>query len=266
METREKVATATFAIFLIWAFYHASIISWTSEDVWNTMRIWRPNDPKILSTGIPFILNNNDIDGTVLHAYPLLGVLIFYAIPLKLLNFLAHFAIVSIYLLLYTLVSKKIIYWYPLTIPIPMYFSVFTPSTIDWLIFPLIYHLLTKRKNIEATTLGIILVYIHGFIPLFYLTALYLFLKKYRLILYTVAFTLPQLIPLLYFSGGYFTVWNETLGVYAWKMGDRLFYSFLIPVLWFRILTVLTYVIVFFMLVRNKTTNHRGDSIVTKQC
>src|SRR3972149_11028821 len=93
----EKIATVTFAIFLVWVFIYSYFYPFNHD--------------------ILLIKNSNFIIdyGSMSHALPVLGVLIYKILPITVIVWLSPFASVGVYLLLYLLVSKKIIYWYPIT-------------------------------------------------------------------------------------------------------------------------------------------------------
>ena len=178
------------------------------------------------------------------HALPVLGVLIYKILPITVIVWLSPFASVGVYLLLYLLVSKKIIYWYPITIPIPLYYTTLLPSVIDWILLPFIYDRLKKGRERQAITISVIMVYIHGPFAFAYLPILFLFLNKKRELLWTIIFSLPQLVPLLYFSQGYTSYVREyffnfylfghyvvTMSYYYWRILVFLNYSAILLIL-----------------------------------
>jgi hypothetical protein len=222
----EKIATLTFVIFLIWVFIYAWLIPF-NEDI-----------TLIRESGL--IIDY----GFMSHASPLFGVLFYKLIPTKLIIWLSPFAIVGIYLLLYFLVSKKIIYWYPITIIIPPFFSTLIPSVIDWLLLPIIYHKLITDHEKQGIALSAVMIYFHGPFALMYLPILFFYLRKIREFFWVVIFSLPQLIPLLYFSKGYTTYISKYL-LYFSVYG---FFDFTTSYFNFRILITFIYSLVFLVL------------------
>lgn len=242
----EKISKASFIIFLIFIL----IYSFSS----------RPNkfsgDLDVLVQGKFWTASGVDTnnDGSVdmilyKHPYPILGVILFAILPKNFFLLTGPFALVLSYLLIYWKVSKRIIYLYPLTILNPLYFYTFTTRTFDWLLLPIVYDRLKKDRDFQATILGAAMVYIHGVIPLFYLVVVFAYLKKQRQLVLLVIMTLPQLIPLLYFSQGYAEFWSQVPGV-TWKpifLGRR--YLLTLSNLSFRVISALAYLITFLSLI-----------------
>jgi hypothetical protein len=89
------------------------------------------------------------------------------------------------------------------------------------------------------------MVYFHGFIPLFYLTVVYLYLNKAKLLAWVYYFSIPQLIPLMYFSKDYFKTHEEM--IYRFNVFSFLNYWFDMNFNHFRIVIILLYIIMFIL-------------------
>lgn len=230
-KSAEKIATITFVIFLVWvfiyAYFYVNIYPGFNHDI-------------LLIKNSNFIIDY----GSMSHALPILGVLIYKTIPTQVIIWLSPFAIVSVYLSLYFLVSKRIVYWYPATILIPLYHTTLVPSVIDWLLLPIVYNMLTKGHEKHAVVLSVMMVYIHGPFAFAYLPILFLFLNRKRELFWVTVFSLPQLLPLLYFSHGYTSYVREYF--FNFFVGD--IYIFTMSYFYWRILITLIYSIVFLAL------------------
>jgi hypothetical protein len=187
-------------------------------------------------------------DGYVTHAYPILSVLILKYVPIDFFIMLSPFAMVASYLFLYFMVSKKIIYFFPFTILIPLFYSTFTTSTIDWLLLPIVYHKISRGQLNQSLLLGLLMVYIHGFVSLYYLVVLYAYLGKFDIIGKLVALSLPQLLPLVYFSQEYTGAWLNIIGTYTMNIFWNL--SFTTPVPVFRFIVATLYIGTFISIIR----------------
>jgi hypothetical protein len=230
-KSAEKIATITFVIFLVWVFIYA---------------YFYVNFYPGFNHDILLIKNSNFVIdyGSMSHALPILGVLIYKAVPTQVIIWLSPFAIVNVYLFLYFLVSKRIIYWYPLTILIPLYHTTLVPSVIDWLLLPIVYNILKKGHEEQAVVLSVIMVYIHGPFAFVYLPILFLFLNRKKELFWITVFSLPQLLPLLYFSQGYTSYVREYFFIFS-VFGH---YLFTMSYYYWRILILLIYIGVFLVL------------------
>jgi hypothetical protein len=155
-----KIAFYSFSLFLVWIFINAYF---TVEQ----------EDLLVYSKNILFAT-----EGSMTHALPL-GNLIYQIIPLQVFVWLSPLALVLVYLQLYFLVSKKIIYWYPITILIPFYWSALSPSMIDWLLIPHVYKSLVDGKERKAIALGVLMIFMHGPFALGYLFVILTFLRRH---------------------------------------------------------------------------------------
>jgi hypothetical protein len=207
MKIKEKIATLTFIIFLVGIFFYS--LNTPIKENHDLYQLADQTSHSKKTPGTLFIY-----DGVTVHSYPLLGKIPFKLIPVNFFIYFSPFALVSIYLLIYFIVSKKIIYYYPLSILTPLFFSTFTASTIDWILLPVVYDRIRKNQQWQAIFLGVLMIYLHGVIPLFYLTVLYIYLKKPKELSYIVAFSIPQLIPLIYYSPDYYEKWSGILYFY----------------------------------------------------
>jgi hypothetical protein len=243
-ELINKIATFTFLVFLIIVFlrirHQAQVLTgnFYIQDIYN------------LKTSNLFVK-----DMKTSHAYPLLGVLIYKFVPTKIFVALAPFALVSVYLLIYFLVSKNIIYWYPATVLIPIFFPTFLPTTIDWLLLPVVYDRIKTKHDTPALIIGTMMVYIHGFIPLFYLLVLCLVMRKEMLFVKILLFSLPQLIPLLYFSQGYFLAHSDdyfSYFIYGKYNGSPFLYILRAKQIHMRIAVMASYIFTFIALIFRK--------------
>jgi hypothetical protein len=190
------------------------------------------------------------------YKYPLLSVALVKILSEQTLIKLGPLTLISSYLLLYALVSKKIIYFFPLTILIPSYFWAFTPSHVDWLMTPIIYYLLKKNKNKYAIITSVFLIYTHGFVSLVYVLFVFILLGKIRPLKYVIVFALPQLLDTLVHL-------NEVEYIVGWSKPALYFFypsvylpsfiglneiNFYAPVLFMRILTILMYLFTIFLI------------------
>lgn len=202
---KEKLATLSFIVFLMGAFLYAyySPPNRYSEDldVLAQGRLW---------TGTGYDYNGDGMVDVVVysHPYPLLGILIFKYIPKAFFLWIGPFALVASYLLIYYKVSKRIVYWYSLTVLNVLFLYTFTTRTFDWLLLPLVYDSVKKNRKVRAMLLGTLMVYIHGVIPLVYTAVLLAYLRRYDILRWVSLLSLPQILPLLYLTRGYYSFWS----------------------------------------------------------
>jgi hypothetical protein len=125
------------------------------------------------------------------------------------------FAIVLVYLLLYRFVSEDIVYWFvPLSL-LPAFFY----TVVDWLLLPLLYNRLERKRFKQAVSVGVIMVHFHGHYAFFYIVVLLLYLNDFSVLLWISALSLPQLISLSYLSQGYISFFSGVrwiFPVYGW--------------------------------------------------
>jgi hypothetical protein len=244
----ERVAALTFVIFLFGAFlysYYSEPNQFSEDlDVLSEGKFW---------AGVGY---DHDNDGSVdeiifSHPYPLLGILIFGYVAKEFFVWIGPFALVSAYLLLYFKVSKRIIYWYPVTVLNVLFLYTFTTRTFDWLLLPIVYDRLTKNKDTEAIVIGALMVYIHGFVPLAYLVILLTYMRRYRVLGAMFLLSLPQILPLLYFSKGYYSFWSGVLNSYKLTLYSYSL-NFTITNFKFRTLLAASYIIPFIGLVEKE--------------
>ncbi|MHA2220149.1 MAG: hypothetical protein ACXACY_30070 [Candidatus Hodarchaeales archaeon] len=231
----ESVASIIFAIFLFGIFINAQHMP--------------------LNPDIEKIRNSNLIiyQEGMSHASPLLGVLFYNLLPVQTFHWLSPFGLVAVYLSLYFLVSKKIIYWWPLLMLIPPFFSTIIPAVIDWIILPVVYNRLVNGYDKQAIFLSVALVYFHGPYAFVYLPILFLFLSKKKELFWVVILSIPQLLPLLYFSQGYILYAQKD---YLWFTIFGIF-DFVMSYFNFRILTSINYIVVLLaLLIDEKSRRH----------
>ncbi|MHA2220304.1 MAG: hypothetical protein ACXADW_22985 [Candidatus Hodarchaeales archaeon] len=230
MKTADKVATFCFVIFLVGVFiYSALLMPHFNLDI--------------------LVYKNNNLHfcyPQVCHAFPILSNLFYKVTPSLFVIMLSPFASVSVFLLLYFLVSKKIIYWFPLLVMLPSYYYTLIPSVVDWLFLPILYDRLKKGFSSQTITIGTIMVFFHGPYAFFYVATLLLYLGKKRELLWTVLLSIPQLIPIMYFSQGY--IWFEASIRWLLPVFDIFFFA--MNAVLFRVLIMVIYMIVFLNLIR----------------
>jgi hypothetical protein len=229
----EKIATITFIIFLFWvifySYYYINFYPGFNHDI------------------LLYANSNLFVDsGNTIHPIAILGNLIYKIIPLQIIVWISPFSIAGIYLSIYFFVSKKIIFWYPITIPLPLFYTTLIPSVIDWLLLPIIYNRLINGFEKQAIILSVIMVYIHGPWAFIYFPLLFIFLKKIRDLIWVIAFSIPQLIPLLYFSKG--PAYISTLESMVLTISIPGFPDFEISGFSFRIFFIIIYITIFFTL------------------
>jgi len=207
-----------------------------------------------LKDGYFFIFN-----GFTYQAYPLLPVILYSLLPEWIFILLSPFAIVVVYLLLYYLVSENIIYLFPFTLLIPLFYSTLLPGTFDWLFLPCVYYFIRLEKNNRALIFGTLMVYIHAQFSLIYLTILLSFLRKWDMLKKIILFSLPQMIPLIYFSRQFiFEGFNRFPWPFVVKLFNHEITRFTIDGTFIRILIILLYSLTFLTLVHlRKKVNYR---------
>ena len=197
--------------------------------------------------------NSIIFDGFTYQAYPIMPSILYKIIPTEVFIFLSPFTIVGIYLLFYYLVSKEIVYLFPLTILIPLFYSTLLPGTFDWLLLPIIYHFIKKGRDNISLLLGIIMVYFHAHFSLIYLTLLLGFLHKWKMLKKIILFSLPQMIPLIYFSRHFiFAKFNRFPWLHIVKLLDYEITRFYIDGTYIRIIILISYSFTFLILIHRK--------------
>jgi hypothetical protein len=181
------------------------------------------------------------------HPYPLLSPILFSILPTWFILLISPFTAVIPYILIYYLVSKRIIYFFPISGLSALYRNGLIPQTIDILLLPITYYFLKEKENKKAIFISVIMVYFHGFIPLFYLSVVYLYINKARLLAWVYYFSIPQLIPLWYFSRDYFKA-HEGM-IYQFNIFSFLNYKFDMNFNHFRIVMILLYTIMFILVI-----------------
>jgi hypothetical protein len=90
------------------------------------------------------------------------------------------------------------------------------------------------------------MVFFHGPYAFFYVATLLLYLGKKRELLWTILLSIPQLIPIMYFSQGY--IWFEASIRWLLPVFDIFFFE--MNAVLFRVLIMVIYMIVFLNLIR----------------